>query len=124
MRRKKRRTGFTLIEIMVVIVIIGLLATLVAANLDGIGRDSREKATQANIQTIKMAVAHYELDNGRLPKTLEALVNGSKHYLDREIVPPDAWGNAFRYYRKGDLVKIRSSGVDGIFNTEDDVLNE
>jgi len=64
-------------------------------------------------QTLRIAIGSYELDHGKVPETLAQLVNGEKHYLDQETVPTDAWGREFKFYMKGDLVKIQSAGSDG-----------
>lgn len=111
--RLRDRAGFTLIEIMVVIVILGLLAALVVPKL--IGRTEEAKKTQARVQIkhIEQALGLFKLDNGFFPSTeqgLEALVrlpdagrvpkNYRKGgYLDR--VPKDPWGNAYVYVSPG-----------------------
>ncbi|RJP22567.1 MAG: type II secretion system protein GspG [Deltaproteobacteria bacterium] len=111
--RLRDRAGFTLIEIMVVIVILGLLAALVVPKL--IGRTEEAKKTQARVQIkhVEQALGLFKLDNGFFPSTeqgLEALVrlpdagrvpkNYRKGgYLDR--VPKDPWGNAYVYVSPG-----------------------
>ena len=107
------RSGFTLIEIMVVIVILGLLAALVVPKL--IGRTEEAKKTQARIQikNIEQALGLFKLDNGFYPATdqgIEALIkipdagrtpkNYRKGgYLDR--LPKDPWGNPYVYVSPG-----------------------
>ena len=107
------RGGFTLIEIMVVIVILGLLAALVVPKL--IGRTEEAKKTQARIQikNIEQALGLFKLDNGFYPATdqgIEALIkipdagripkNYRKDgYMDR--VPKDPWGNPYVYVSPG-----------------------
>ena len=109
----KNNCGFTLIEIMVVIVILGLLAALVVPKL--IGRTEEAKKTQSRVQirSIEQALELFKLDNGFFPTTdqgLEALVripdtgrtpkNYRKGgYLDR--LPKDPWGNAYVYVSPG-----------------------
>ena len=123
----RERAGFTLIEIMVVIVILGLLAALVVPKL--IGRTEEAKKTQARVQirNVQQALELFKLDNGFFPTTdqgLEALVrmpdagrtpkNYRKGgYLDR--VPKDPWGNAYVYVCPGDHgdYDISSYGADG-----------
>ena len=125
--RLRDRSGFTLIEIMVVIVILGLLAALVVPKL--IGRTEEAKKTQARVQirNVQQALELFKLDNGFFPGTdqgLEALVrmpdagrvpkNYRKGgYLDR--VPKDPWGNAYVYVCPGDHgdYDISSFGADG-----------
>jgi general secretion pathway protein G len=112
-RTLRKQAGFTLIEIMVVIVILGLLAALVVPKL--IGRTEEAKRTQARVQIkhLQQALELFKLDNGFFPTTdqgLEALVHAPEGgrvpknyrkggYMDR--VPKDAWGNAYVYVSPG-----------------------
>src|SRR5512139_2494822 len=126
-RGLRDRAGFTLIEIMVVIVILGLLAALVVPKL--IGRTEEAKKTQARVQirSVEQALELFKLDNGFFPTTdqgLEALVRlpdtgrAPKNYrkggyLDR--LPKDPWGNAYVYVSPGAHgdYDISSYGADG-----------
>ena len=121
------RAGFTLIEIMVVIVILGLLAALVVPKL--IGRTEEAKKTQSRVQirSVEQALELFKLDNGFFPTTeqgLEALVRMPESgrtpknyrkggYLDR--LPKDPWGNAYVYLSPGSHgdYDISSYGADG-----------
>lgn len=125
--RLRDRSGFTLIEIMVVIVILGLLAALVVPKL--IGRTEEAKKTQARVQirNIEQALGLFKLDNGFYPATdqgIEALIkipdvgripkNYRKDgYLDR--LPKDPWGNPYVYLSPGTDrdYEISSYGADG-----------
>ena len=131
-RRLRDRAGFTLIEIMVVIVILGLLAALVVPKL--IGRTEEAKKTQARVQIkhVQQALELFKLDNGFFPGTdqgLEALVrvpdagripkNYRKGgYIDR--VPKDPWGNPYVYVSPGTHgdYDIGSYGADGVAGGE------
>ena len=131
-RRLRDRAGFTLIEIMVVIVILGLLAALVVPKL--IGRTEEAKKTQARVQMkhIQQALELFKLDNGFFPSTeqgLEALVripesgripkNYRKDaYMDR--VPKDPWGEPYVYVSPGAHgdYDISSYGADGVAGGE------
>ena len=127
-RRIRDRAGFTLIEIMVVIVILGLLAALVVPKL--IGRTEEAKKTQSRVQikNLENALQLFKLDNGFYPGTdqgLEALVRVPEAgripknyrkggYIDR--VPKDPWGNPYVYVSPGthDDYDISSYGADGV----------
>ena len=122
--RRKGQRGFTLIEIMVVVIIIGILASLAVVKVSDHLNKSKIAATEANIKTIRLGMASYEMDQGQNPKQISDLVTGEKHYLDQETVPVDGWGSEFKYFMRGDLVKIQSAGPDKTFDTDDDIVNK
>lgn len=124
-RRKIRRAsaGFTLIELMVVIVIIGILAMLVGPKLMGATDDAKVMAAVAQIRNFKTALDMYKLKFGNYPKTaegLEALINNSKqNLLEQEEIPDDPWGNPYIYKSPGsggrdyELVSLGDDGAQG-----------
>ncbi|MEN3295331.1 MAG: ral secretion pathway protein [Burkholderiales bacterium] len=119
--------GFTLIEIMVVVVIMGILAALVVPKLMGRADDARITAAKQDIASIMQALKLYKLDNQRYPTTeqgLQALVqkptsgpaaNGWKTggYIDK--LPKDPWGGQYQYLSPGvkQEVDVFSFGADG-----------
>ncbi|MFQ5735877.1 MAG: type II secretion system major pseudopilin GspG [Thermodesulfobacteriota bacterium] len=125
----KDAKGFTLIELMVVIVILGILAAIIAPRI--IGRTDEAKVTEAKVQikNLETALKLYKIDNGSYPTTeqgLEALVRkpttGSipRHwrrggYLEKKSLPNDPWGNPYQYASPGlnDDLDIFSYGGDG-----------
>jgi len=120
LRPASRLGGFTLAEMMVVIVIIGLLATLVVPNvLQRFAFASRKKA-EADIMAIDSALKEYAIANGgKFPDSLETLVtpdvNGHT-FLDRNEVPKDPWGNEYMYESPGPgqpQARVISYGKDG-----------
>ena len=128
-RTKPRRNGgFTLVEIMVVVVIIGILGALVVPKLMGRTGESRVAAAKVDISTMMQALKLYKLDNARYPNTeqgLQSLItkptsgpaaNGWKAggYIER--LPKDPWGNPYQYLSPGvhgGEVEIFSYGADG-----------
>lgn len=107
--------GFTLIEIMVVVFIIGLLAALVVPKVVGNTDKARVAKAKADIRAIEEAAGLYKLDYGRYPASLEALTQAGRAnpegYLAR--VPVDPWGNEYAYSAAGGQIVVRSLGADG-----------
>jgi len=120
-RRMRRSGGFTLIELMVVIVILGLLAALVAPKVLDVADKGRVTATKTQITSFKTALMQYKLEFNKFPTTsegLNALINNSKNkkYLDSNTVPLDSWDNAYIYTSpgsNGNDYEIVSLGEDG-----------
>ena len=126
-RAARRHAGFTLIEIMVVVVIMGVLAALLVPRLMGRTDDARILAAKQDIATLMQALKLYRLDNQRYPTTeqgLQALIarpsNGPQPanwktggYIDR--LNKDPWGNSYQYASPGTRseVDIFSYGADG-----------
>lgn len=122
----QRLKGFTLIEVMVVILIIGVLAALVVPKVMSRPDEARITAARVDITQITQALNLYKLDNGRYPTTeqgLAALVKKpttepipnnwkSEGYLDR--VPKDAWGTPYQYLQPGmhGAIDVFSFGAD------------
>ena len=132
---RKKRIGFTLIELMLVVIIIGALVAMVMPRLTGRGEQARIAAASADINAnIATALKLYELDNGVFPRTEEGLgallskpasaSNWNGPYLERK--PTDPWGREYKYkcpgtHRSGDY-DLYSLGRDGR-ESEDDVTN-
>jgi general secretion pathway protein G len=125
-QRHLRQRGFTLIEIMVVVIIIGILAAIVAPNVIGRIDDAQITKAGADIAVIESALKLYRLDNFTYPTTeqgLEALVTKpndptirnwkSGGYLDR--ARPDPWGNPYLYLNPGNNreIDVYTLGRDG-----------
>ena len=118
--------GFTLIELILVTVIIGILAGMVMVNFGGRAREAQIRAAKGDISNLCTAVDLFALDNNdNYPENLDNLVNGSRRYV-REL-QPDPWGNAYNYKPPTDVMladyDIFSSGPDGVPGTEDDVTS-
>lgn len=125
------KKGFTLIELMLVVIIIGVLASLVVPQLSGKAERARKIAAKADIQAnIPSALDLYEMDVGEYPQRLDNLVSGpsdenwSGPYLKK--VPKDPWGKPYCYKYPADHNKtydLSSSGRDKILGSEDDINN-
>ncbi len=125
-----KQRGFTLIEIMVVVVIIGILIGLVAPNVLGRVDKARVTAAKTDIATLEQSLEMYRLDNHAYPSTdqgLEALIvkpSGQPEpknwnpegYLKKKSLPKDPWGNAYQYVnpgQEGRAFDLYSFGADG-----------
>ena len=122
-------SGFTLIEVLLVVAILGVLAGVVVVKFGGKGQDARIKATRASIAALGTAVDLYEVDTGRYPASLGSLLRGSGEpnwngpYV-KGGTPTDAWGVEFSYTKKGDNdYVIRSAGPDTQMGSADDVTS-
>lgn len=128
--------GFTLIELMVVIVVLGLLAGFVAPKIIGHVGEAKTGTAKSNIASFETALRMYKLDNGVYPETeqgLQALVEAPTTgtipkkwrkggYLEKKGVPKDPWGNEYIYICPGvhGDYDISSLGKDGMAGGEDE----
>jgi general secretion pathway protein G len=124
---KRARRAFTLLEVMVVVFILGLLATIIVPRLVGRSDEARRVKVIADLKSIAQALDLYRLDAGLYPTTqqgLAALVErpsappaparwNPNGYLDR--VPSDPWGHPYVYFRSDDEhYQLKSLGADGV----------
>ena len=129
--RAERSAGFSLIEIMAVVLIMGLLAGIVGTFVVGQINSARVSTARAQIKQIESALTFYQMDNGRFPteeQGLQSLVQAPTSgpeprnyrpggYLQGGAVPPDPWGNPYNYRMPGDVNRhsfdLWSLGSDG-----------
>jgi general secretion pathway protein G len=123
--RRARQAGFTLIELMVVLVIIGVLAALIVPNVLDRADDARATAAKTDVNNLMQALKLYKLDNQRYPTTeqgLQALVvkpttapvpMNWKPYLEK--LPEDPWHHPYQYLNPGvkGEIDVMSFGADG-----------
>ena len=128
MRRERSRNGFTLIEVMVVVAILAILASLIVPKVIGRPDEARVVAAKQDIAALMQALKLYRLDNGRYPTTeqgLAALVAPPTiapvpaswkpgGYVER--LPKDPWGRPYQYLNPGlrGEIDVFSFGADGI----------
>lgn len=132
MKPKKTQKGFTLIEMMVVIVIMGVLASLIVPKIMGRPDEARGVAAKQDIASVLQALKLYKLDNQRYPTSEQGLIAlvkkpsstpvptnwKSSSYLDK--LPVDPWGNPYQYLFPGvhGELDVFSYGADGIAGGE------
>ncbi|MFO8083730.1 MAG: type II secretion system major pseudopilin GspG [Desulfobacterales bacterium] len=134
--------GFTLIELMVVIVILGILAGLIVPRIMGRPEEAKQLKARMQIESIETALKLYKLDNGTYPSTeqsLEALVEKPETgsipqnwraggYLEKSKIPRDPWDNDFIYLSPGihhefDLISYGADGIPGGEGKNQDINN-
>ncbi|MBN2163448.1 MAG: type II secretion system protein GspG [Pontiellaceae bacterium] len=103
-RRKKyaAKSGFTLIEIILVIVIVGMLAAIALKGIDPAQHTERARVVTAttDISMLSSALELYEMNNANYPESLEGLLDNSKQgfpFLRQQVIPKDPWGNQYTY---------------------------
>jgi len=136
-RRRSHRAGFTLIEVLLVLVILVILGTLAVGMFTRTQETANVKAAKSQIGLFKTPLDTYHLDVKRYPSRLEDLItrpadisNPNKWngpYLDSTTVPLDPWGQPYQYDPQGtrnpNRPDIWSLGPDGVDNTADDIGN-
>lgn len=124
--RLPKEAGFTLIEVMVVVVILAILATVVVPRIMDRPDQARVTKAQQDIRAIEAALSLYRLDNFRYPSTDENLDILVPKYLDR--VPEDPWGNTYFYLNPGehgefDIFSLGADGAEGGEGVDADIGN-
>ena len=133
--RRRLSGGFTLVELMIVVVILGLLATVIMPRMLGRTEQARRMKAKVDIRNIESALALFKTDTGRFPTTSEGLnvlvtdpgIKGYNKdgYLDK--VPLDPWGNRYIYLSPGvhskdyDLESYGKDGEDGGTDNDADI---
>jgi general secretion pathway protein G len=124
-RSNARAQGFTLIEIMVVVVILGIMAALVVPNIAGRQEQAQRTAVESDLNALANALEFYRLDNFTYPSTeqgLRALVEKPSGYPEARRwksggylrrLPDDPWGTSYQYLSTGERFELYSLGADG-----------
>ncbi|MBW2708409.1 MAG: type II secretion system major pseudopilin GspG [Deltaproteobacteria bacterium] len=135
-RRRKREMGFSLIELLIVMVIMGLLAALVGPRMFGKVGKSKQNAARAQMSLFETALDTYRLDVGKYPATgqgLQALrtnpggeAKWDGPYLSK-VVPKDPWGNPYGYRRTDngevEITSLGANGTEGGDGEDKDISN-
>lgn len=131
-KRLQHQRAFTLIEIMIVVVIIGLLAGLVAVNLIPQAEEAKRKAALAQMKSMEQALELYKLDTGQYPDSLQELVSpssGRAAYLKGGKLPKDPWNKDFKFIVPGidgqpyEIISYGSDGQPGGTGENADISN-
>jgi general secretion pathway protein G len=135
-RRRSGESAFTLVELLLVLVILGILAAIVVPKFSGKTEMAQRTAAATNIATFATALSNFEIDTGSYPRGSDGLqqllvqpadiANWHGPYLDRDI-PKDPWGNDYVYEYPGRInpsgYDIISMGPDKQPGTQDDIVN-
>ncbi len=138
-RRKCVRSGFTMVELMAMLIIIGLLATVVVKKVSSQVDKARKTVTKTNLKMLHSAINQFRMDTGQYPSEDMGLLDLIEQpmdlpegvwqtggYLESTDVPADGWGNEFvfqLYPESGKQFVIISFGPDGEEGTEDDLYS-
>jgi len=119
---KKQKKAFTLMELMVVIIILGLLASFVLPSLTGKSEEAKKKIVCVQMKSISQALKMYKIDNSSYPTTSEGLnLLLTKGYFEDKKLPKDSWKQPFIYTNSGDSFDIISFGPNKKEGGADDI---
>ncbi|MBD3841661.1 MAG: type II secretion system major pseudopilin GspG [Campylobacterales bacterium] len=119
---KKLKKGFSLMELMVVIIILGLLASFVLPSLTGKSEDAKEKLVCVQMKSIAQALKMYKIDHSAYPTTEEGLAHlASNKYFEDSKPPKDSWGTDYIYTSAEDGFEIISLGANKKEGGNDDI---
>lgn len=116
------KRSFSLIELMVVIIILGMLAAFVLPNLTGKSEDAKKKISCVQMKSIGQALKMYKIDNSNYPTTEEKLdILATKKYFEDNRIPKDPWNNDYIYTSDDEMFELVSLGGDSKEGGSDDI---
>ena len=119
------RAGFTLMELMIAVAIVGILSTVAVQSLTGNIAKANEAAAKQGVNALKEACTTYYINHKKMPTSLDQLVEGDDPILDNgDTGLYDPWGNKYEMEVKGKKIVIKSAGEDGIMGNDDDVRSD
>lgn len=133
MKNSQKRNAFTLIEIMVVIIILGMLAAFVIPNITGKSEEAKQKLVCVQMKSLAEGLKMFKIDNGSYPTAEEgiaALITNpsadtypsynKSGYLEGKNLPKDPWNHPYIYLNDGEMFDLVSLGADGKEGGSDD----
>ena len=121
---RSMRAGFTLVELLVVVAILGILGTIAVQNVGGHIASTRITTAEQGVVALQESCATYFIKNKKLPTSLDQLCEGDEPILESDKGLYDPWDNKYEMETKGKRVIIISCGEDGIKGTEDDIRSD
>lgn len=129
--RRRNHSAFTLIELLLVLVILGILAAIVVPKFSGVSANAQKKAATTQISTFATSLDMFEVDNGHYPKTLNDLKvqprDAQNWHQYMESIPLDPWQHPYVYTYPGkhrpNSYDLMSMGPDGKVGGDDDIVN-
>ena len=131
-RSARRRDGFTLLELLLVLAILVVIGGIALPNFLGAGQEAKANATRVQLDALKQSINLYQVRMNKLPESLEALRDGPSDAAGKAKwvapiiteIPTDAWEIQLEYSVNGNTYELRSAGMDGQINTDDDITLE